>query len=202
MQVTASLLRRPRRSGRNRGALTVYLGDAPVNLLVRLLLIMLQALRREPLGPLDTSVVTMHVWLTDLDLLMHMNNGRYLSLMDLGRVDLMIRAGFWREARRRGWYPVVGSTLIDYRRPLTVFQKFELRTRVAGWDERWVYLEQQIVRNGTIAAAATLKTQIRSATGAVSTADAMVALGLDQSSPPLSEHALLLAQKDRHNEII
>jgi acyl-CoA thioesterase FadM len=175
---------------------------APVNLLVRLFIVVLQALRGETLAPLGTSVITLHVWPTDLDLLLHMNNGRYLSLMDLGRVDLMVRAGFWREARRRGWYPVVASALVDYRRPLTAFQSFELRTRVAGWDDRWIFIEQQFVKDGAIAAAATLKTAIRDSAGSVSTTDALVALGADLTSPALSEHALILAQRDRHQDII
>jgi acyl-CoA thioesterase FadM len=173
-----------------------------VNLLVRLFFVVLQALRGEKLAPLGTSVITLHVWPTDLDLLLHMNNGRYLSLMDLGRVDLMVRAGFWREARRRGWYPVVASALADYRRPLTVFQRFELRTRVAGWDDRWIFIEQQFVKDGAIAAAATLKTAIRDAAGLVPTADVLAALGSDLISPVLSEHALILAQRDRHQDII
>ena len=173
-----------------------------MNLLVRLFIVVLQALRGEKLAPLGTSVIVLHVWPTDLDLLLHMNNGRYLSLMDLGRVDLMVRAGFWREARRRGWYPVVASTLVDYRRPLTIFQSFELRTRVAGWDDRWIFIEQQFVKDDAIAAAATLKTAIRDAAGSVSTADALAALGADLTSPALSDHALILAQRDRHQDII
>ena len=31
----------------------------------------------------------MRVWPNDLDTNAHMNNGRYLTLMDLGRFDLM-----------------------------------------------------------------------------------------------------------------
>jgi acyl-CoA thioesterase FadM len=173
-----------------------------VNLFIRLLIVLLRAYRSAPMPPLGTSAIALHVWPTDLDLMLHMNNGRYLSLMDLGRVDLMVRAGFWQLAKRRGWYPVIASSLIDYRRPLTMFQRFELRTRVAGWDERWVYMEQQFVRQGTIAAAATVKTAIRSASGAVPTAEALAAMRIDHPSPPLTEHALLLAQRERHNEII
>ena len=39
----------------------------------------------------------------DLDTNLHLNNGRYLTLMDLGRVDLMLRMGVMGELRRRRW---------------------------------------------------------------------------------------------------
>ena len=35
----------------------------------------------------------MRVWPNDLDTNAHMNNGRYLTLMDLGRFDLMTQCG-------------------------------------------------------------------------------------------------------------
>jgi acyl-CoA thioesterase FadM len=173
-----------------------------VNLLLRFLLVLLRATCRSRLAPLDTSVIRLRVWLTDLDVFMHMNNGRYLSLMDLGRIDFLVRIGFWREARRRRWYPIVRSGLINYRRPLTLFESYELRTKLIGWDERWFYMEQQFIRNGVIAAAATMKTMIRNAAGAISTADALAALGYFQPSPALPDHIAVLARKDRHKELL
>ena len=65
-----------------------------MNLLLRLALVLFQGRRGPRLGLLDTGSLHMRVWPTDLDVLMHMNNGRYLSLMDLGRVDLLVRSGF------------------------------------------------------------------------------------------------------------
>ena len=52
------------------------------------------------LGPLDESVIHARVLPTDLDLNLHLNNGRALTLMDLGRVDLMLRMGVVGELRR------------------------------------------------------------------------------------------------------
>jgi acyl-CoA thioesterase FadM len=52
----------------------------------------------------------------DLDLLRHMNNGSYLTLMDIGQVDLLVRSGAQREVDRRRWYPVVVGESIRFRR--------------------------------------------------------------------------------------
>ncbi|HEX8430337.1 MAG TPA: thioesterase family protein, partial [Longimicrobium sp.] len=72
-----------------------------MNLVLRLFYVALAALRRPRLRPLDLSVVTFRVFPNDLDVNFHMNNGRYLTLMDLGRLDLLLRLGILRELRRR-----------------------------------------------------------------------------------------------------
>ncbi|WP_058726986.1 acyl-CoA thioesterase [Curtobacterium luteum] len=94
---------------------------------------------------------------TDLDPLRHVNNGKYLSLLDLGRYDLLTRSGFWRAASERGWYAVVAAQTITYKRSLTLGQRFVLRTRVLGMDERSVYMEQTFVRRDTVIARAVVQ---------------------------------------------
>ncbi|HEU4996179.1 MAG TPA: acyl-CoA thioesterase [Gemmatimonadaceae bacterium] len=83
---------------------------------------------------------------TDLDVLLHVNNGKYLSMMDLGRLDLMRRAGIYAPIRERGWYPVVTAQTIQYRRSLRLFQRFEIVTRVLWWDDKYILLEQRFER--------------------------------------------------------
>ena len=60
-----------------------------MNLYFRLLLFMIRVRFRSRLGIWDTSHVTFRVNPLDLDLQRHMNNGRYLSLMDLGRMAFL-----------------------------------------------------------------------------------------------------------------
>ncbi|WP_316310532.1 acyl-CoA thioesterase, partial [Clavibacter michiganensis] len=61
---------------------------------------------------------------TDLDPLRHVNNGRYLTLMALGRYALLYGSGFWQESARRGWYAVVAAQTITYKRSLTLGERF------------------------------------------------------------------------------
>lgn len=128
-----------------------------MNLILRLLYVVLGTLRGPRLGPLDESVVWLRVLPTDLDLNRHLNNGRYLTLMDLGRVDLLARLGVVREMRRRGWGGAVASLTIRYRRPLNLWDRFGLHTRLLCWDDRWFYMEQRFTRRGETAAAAIVK---------------------------------------------
>lgn len=105
----------------------------------------------------QSSILKMRVWPTDLDPLMHMNNGVYLSLLDLGRIDLMLRSGAFFKINRQGIYPVVASEAIRFRRSLTPLQKFEIHTRIAAWDDRYFYLRQDFKVKGEICAEALVK---------------------------------------------
>lgn len=158
-----------------------------MNLIFRMFLAIFYANRASVLHPMDISRVHMRVLPTDLDVQMHMNNGRYLSIMDLGRIDLMVRTGFWAIARKNGWFPVVGSVRVDYRRSLTVLQRYEMTSQIVGWDDRWIFLEQQFLSGGKLYARAVFKTMIRSKAGAVSCVEVMNAVGADIVSPVLGK---------------
>lgn len=128
---------------------------------------------------------------TDLDLNRHMNNGKYLSIMDVGRVDLMVRTGLWRILRQRGWYPVVVSETISFRKSLKPWQSFVIESRAIGFDEQAVYVEQRFVaseRGGAeeLYARAYVRARIlKRSGGVVSIPDLIEAFGAaPQSIPP------------------
>lgn len=153
-----------------------------MNLLLRLALVLIQGRRGPRVNLFDTTSLQMRVWPTDLDVLLHMNNGRYLSLMDLGRMNLLVRCGFWAAARQRGWFPVVGSATVTYSRSLRAFDRFQLDTRLVSWDKRWFYLDQSFVRDGKIIAQATVKAMILSPAGSVPTKEALAAIGISDTA--------------------
>lgn len=103
---------------------------------------------RGDLGPLDVSVTRMRVGPTDLDMYGHVNNGTYLQMMDVARSNYLADVRAFRRLVQLRWYPVVAASTVTYRRSLLLGQRFELRTRVVGWDERVVFLEQEFVRDG------------------------------------------------------
>lgn len=122
---------------------------AEVNLWWRTLLRLLSPVSVDS-SPFDVVSTSFRVLPTDIDVYGHMNNGRYLSISDLGRFDLLKRSGLWRQLRARGWYPVVASSTITYRKSLEPWQKFAIESRFLGVDERDVFLEQRFVARGEI----------------------------------------------------
>ncbi len=156
-----------------------------MNLLLRLLYVLLAIPFRRRLEPLEESVVRLRVLPNDLDLNLHMNNGRYLTLMDLGRIDLLFRTGVVGVLRRRRWNGAVASQTIRYRRALNLFQRYELRTRLAGWDDRWFFLEQRFTRGGELMALGVVKVRALGREGGIDPQVVVDATGHGRASPPL-----------------
>ncbi len=134
---------------------------------------------------MDTSVIEGRVWPTDIDNNLHMNNGRYLTIMDLGRFDWLLSGGHLGYCLRHRWFPIVGSLKILYIRPLRPFQKFELKTRILGWDKKWIYVEQTFEVNGALCAKSILQGLFHGPQGKVPTAELLRVLGQKGRSPRL-----------------
>lgn len=168
-----------------------------MNLWLRILWYLAVARFRPRLSlPGDVSRLAFRVWPLDLDTSLHMNNGRYLTLMDLGRLDIMVGSGLWRAVLRHGWTPIASAIKIRFRRELRPFQRFRLETRLVAWDKASVIMEQTFViaggpRDGQIAATALFKGGIydRAERRFVETARLMAEIGVDARSPPLTPEA-------------
>ncbi|KQU54119.1 thioesterase [Bosea sp. Leaf344] len=176
-----------------------------MNLWLRLLWLLLTTPFRPRLHPLgQASQLAFRVWPHDLDTSLHMNNGRYWSLMDLGRTDLMLRTGLWRAVLRHRWVPVVNAGAIRFRRELRLFQPITLETRILCWGEGWLVMQHRILRKsrdgGTIVAASALVRAAlydRQEKSFVPVARLMAEIGITAESPaPTAEVAAFLAAED------
>src|SRR5690554_3921390 len=116
-----------------------------MSLLGRLLWILVKRSRVPRCEPLDTLRVRSRVMPHDLDLNFHVNNGRYLTFADLGRMDWFIRTGCFQVARKEGCIPVIGDATARFIRQLKAFDRFYIETRLLGWNEKWAYLEHRIL---------------------------------------------------------
>ena len=131
-----------------------------MHLLLRTLILLFTSSRRPQVGIWDTSSLPLRVLPTDIDIAMHVNNGMYFSLMDLGRFDLMARSGTWKKMRRRGWTPVVAGETIAFRRSLQLWQQYTVESRIIGLDAKAIYFEQRMVADGEIYARAYIATRL------------------------------------------
>ena len=159
-----------------------------MNLFIRLIKVVLLALFGEKVA-IDAPLKThLRVWPNDLDTNFLMNNGRYLTVMDLGRTDLIIRSGQLKTLMARKWYPVVAATHITFRRSLNLFERFTITTQLIGWDDDWIYLEQSI-RNakGEFATRALFKTAFLHRGKRVSSAELAEAFGMSPVSSALPD---------------
>lgn len=102
--------------------------------------------RGKPLGLFDTHVSDHICWPWDLDPWMELNNGRTLTLFDLGRMPLSVRLGMVRALRENGWGMTAAGNTVRYRRRVRMFHKVQMHSRLLGWDARFVYVEQAMWR--------------------------------------------------------
>lgn len=136
-----------------------------MNLIFRMIRVLLMAQRRPSVHPLEETSLAFIVWPTDVDVLIHMNNGRYLTLMDLGRADAIFRNGIRKAMKSRHWYTVVASEAIRFKESLPLLERFELRTRIIGWDERSFYVRQQFLVRGRVTAIGIVRVRFLSRSG-------------------------------------
>lgn len=165
---------------------------------VRLARIRLMAKRRGPLHIHDVSIVPDRVWLSDMDELRHMNNGVYLMLLDHGRTDLMLRSGGWKKMMDADVYPVVSAQTIAYRKSLEVGQRFQTESRIVGYDEVAVYMEQRLVRDGEVYARAYVQGRfLRMAGGVAPIGEVGGIVGVDVTQHPIPSWMAEWAQQVR-----
>ncbi|WP_159603492.1 thioesterase family protein [Agromyces humi] len=120
-----------------------------MHMFFRTLLHVLFLSRRKPdLGHYDVARTNFITLPTDLDINRHMNNGVYFSIMDVARFDMLVRNGVWGAFRAKGWYPVVASETITFRKSLSLWQRFTIESKLVGYDDKAVYMEQRFVRPG------------------------------------------------------
>lgn len=133
-----------------------------MNLYFRFIALILKRLVvKNPIDPFSHCTSKCRVNLLDLDFNMHMNNGRYLSIMDLGRFDLMLKSKIFWKIFKQGYYPVVSSQSIRFKKSLGFFMSFDLVTLIESWDERNLYIHQQFIKNDVIYAEGYVKTRFR-----------------------------------------
>ncbi|WP_170220608.1 acyl-CoA thioesterase [Xylanimonas allomyrinae] len=140
------------------------------------------------MGVLDPSVTEMRVHPGDLDVLLHVNNGVYLQMADVARWNFVADLDGSTRLGDRRWYPVVAASTVKYRRSLQLWDRFRITTRVLGWDERIVYLEQVFTRGDDVCATAWLAGRFLSKDGSrIPMPDVIALLGQDAppASPPL-----------------
>lgn len=167
-----------------------------MNLYFRLLLVILQGI----FGPKDPDMIApacvrLRVYPNDLDSNGHMNNGRYLTVMDLGRLHLLMRTGLLRMVMRQKLAPTLAAVQMRYRMQLLPFQPFDLETRVVCWDKKWVYMEQRFLyiagpKSGAVAAIGLVKGGFydRATKTTMPTSSILAAIGRSDQSPPFPDY--------------
>ena len=123
------------------------------------------------------------VWPHDCDFNFHLTSSRYLAVMDLCRIDLLIRMGLTKLIFKKRWKFVVGAQEITYIKEMPPLARFQVTTQVLNWDEKYFYIEHRVSRRGKLHAIAHIRVAVIEGKSVISMGDIMKEAGRDIEQP-------------------
>jgi len=154
--------------------------------LIRLLTSSIRALLSSRIHIDSISEITFRCRPWDIDMFLEVNNGRILTLYDLGRFDFSIRMGLAKILKEKGWGLVVAGGSIRYRRRVRMFDKVTIRTQIVGFEERWIYVVQSMWVKGMPTSSVLLRTGITHKGKVIPADEVLRALNIDDWNPELT----------------
>lgn len=169
-----------------------------MNLYFRLFWTLLRAWRLPKLVIDEVFEREFRVLPSDIDVNLHMNNGRYLTVADLMAVEFFVRTGFIRILLEKKWKPFAGGTIMTFRRQLKLGQKYRLRYRWTGCDDHWNYFFVEFLTlDGVICAKGYSKGAMVSKTGLVPMVQSFESLDFERKDNELTEAVLHWKESER-----
>ena len=157
--------------------------------IVRVVKEYLSASKMPPLTALEAHTSHHRCWPQDIDHYLEMNNGRILSILDIGRTGLAARVGLITALRQNHWGLTIAGSSLRYRKRIRPFVKFRTLSRCIGWDHRFFYIEQSIWIGDDCAVQALYRSAVTNENGIVPPQDVFAAVGYEGVSPPLPRWA-------------
>lgn len=131
----------------------------------------------------EKTRITKRVMPVDLDFLWHVNNGVYFSYMDFGRMDMIFRNGVFDLCQKNGWYSVVASEAIKFKKSLKLWDVFEIETEIMGYDDRYFYIQQKFLKDNELCATGLVKVRfLKRKGGTLDTSEVLA--NFDQEGAP------------------
>lgn len=153
--------------------------------IIRVIKEVLRARRMPPLAVFEAHVSHHRCWPHDLDTYLEMNNGRILSILDIGRTGLAQRVGLIDALRKHRWGMTMAGNSIRYRRRLRPFVKFRNVSRAVGWDDKFLYLEHSLWIGDECAVQALFRSAVTDKNGIVPPAKVLAAMGYENTPPKM-----------------
>lgn len=141
--------------------------------------------RAEALPVTGVHVSHHRCWPWDLDLWRELNNGRTLTLYDLGRIPLAGRTGLTRILLKNRWGLTMAGASVRYRKRIKMFERVEMQSRLVGWDDRFFYVEQSMWKGDDCANQIVYRAAVTDRSGIVASDVVCDALGYDGPAPAL-----------------
>lgn len=157
-----------------------------MTLFFRLFLITIQGFFKKRSSLNEVSSLFFKVYYFDIDLNGHLTNSKYLSFMDLGRFRLIQQYGLLKHFILNKMFPVLQSVEMSFIKEIKPGEIIELKTKLIGFDEKYIYIEQLFYVKNELRCSARIRGVFLSSKGIVSPNDVFLLLK-DQIVPKLPE---------------
>lgn len=124
----------------------------------------------------DKVVTPLRVWPTDVDV-SNVNQSLYFFYFELSRWNVILRSPLKQAMKEAQCLPITASQTVRILKPLKRWQKVNVTTKLAYWDDKWLYIEHLIHRKEQLIALALVKGLFRGREGNVPTANLMQRMG-------------------------
>lgn len=137
---------------------------------------------------LEDTHVSYHIcWPWDLDFAFELNNGRTLSIFDLGRIPYAYRVGLFQLMVKKKWRFTMAGSTIRYRRRVTAFQRLKMTSQVLGRDDKFIYIGQSMWRGDECTSSILHRTAMLDKNGLVDTQRISDAFGMPEWNPVMPD---------------
>jgi hypothetical protein len=92
---------------------------------------------------------------------------------------------YFRTGTREELRGVIGGITMNHLHGLRLFQKFELKTRVVCWDDRWIYFQTDFEHQAMLMCTVFAKILVRNWAGPLPTVDLLEKIGVTTGPTPL-----------------
>ena len=150
----------------------------------------LDYVRAGRLGPLPLDgehVNRMRAWPWDIDPFGDLNNGRIVTLSDVGRISFFRRIGLIAAMRRRRWGLAMAGSAPQYRKRVTMWTPLSFRTRLVGRDARFLFVRHVLYARDVPAAEIACRLVTTEKGRIAPTDEVMAELGAPDWNPPLPD---------------
>lgn len=154
---------------------------------IRAALAVLRARRQPGTTILKTAQTHHRAWPWDTDIYGELNNGRILTLGELGRWGLAKEIGLLGALKDRKAALAIAGVSVRYRKRIPIFARYRIETRPLGWDARFLYLDVSMWMGETAANQALLRTAAVNKNGVIPPAELAASLGHEGPSPALPD---------------
>lgn len=130
-----------------------------------------------------------------------MNHAAIMTVFKMELMNFMVRSNFLKIATKNKWFFPNQAINVQFYRPLKMFQKAVVHTIISHVDEKYIYLEQKIIRNGKPMDSCFVNALAKKRRDTVPTSQIMEALKIDLRDVPSKRHQLFTLFEDKNTKM-